>query len=92
MWTDGRLSGDPPTVDLVHIEAELALLYRGDRQSWSGVVDPDRSLPADPLADPAAAWRLIRSVLDAVHEVAGDLPADGSAALPGADSTRRGGR
>jgi hypothetical protein len=69
-WTDGKLSGDPPTVDLVQVEAELARLHPGDRQSWSHVVDPQQSLPADPLA----TWRLIQSVLDTVQSGEGDLP------------------
>jgi hypothetical protein len=80
-WADGQLSGDPPTVDLVRVEAELARLHPGDRQSWSHIVDPDQSLPADPLADPAAVWRLIVSVLDTVQAGNGDLPAEAVAAL-----------
>jgi hypothetical protein len=80
-WADGHLSGDPPTVDLVHVEAELASLHPGDRQSWSAVVDPDQSLPPDPLADPVASWRLIRSVLDTVQSGEGDLPAEAMQAL-----------
>jgi hypothetical protein len=80
-WTDGTLSGDPPTVDLVEVEAELAGLNPHDRQSWSQVVDPDHSLPADPLSDPVASWRLIRSVLDTVQSADGDLPAEAAAAL-----------
>jgi hypothetical protein len=85
-WTDGQLSGDPPTIDLVQVEAELARLHPHDRLSWSQVVDPDHSLPVDPLAEPVACWRLIRSVLDSVHSGEGDLPAEAQAAM------RRGGR
>lgn len=80
-WTDGKLSGDPPTVDLVQVEAELVGLHPGDRQSWSHVVDPQRSLPADPLADPVATWRLIQSVFDTVQSGEGDLPEEAVAAL-----------
>jgi hypothetical protein len=80
-WTDGTLSGDPPTVDLVEIEAELAALHPHDRQSWSQVVDPEHSLPVNPLSDPAATWRLIRSVLDTVQSADGDLPAGAAEAL-----------
>lgn len=80
-WTDGKLSGDPPTVDLLQVEAELARLHAGDRQSWSHFVDPDQSLPADPLADPASVWRLVNSVFDAVQSGEGDLPAEAVAML-----------
>lgn len=80
-WADGKLSGDPPTVDLVELEAELVAVNRRDRQSWSHVVDPDGDLPQDPLLDPTAAWRLIRSVLDTVQTGSGDLPAEAAALL-----------
>ena len=80
-WSDGQLSGDPPTVDLVQVEAELAQLHPHDRLSWSQVVDPDHTLPADPLADRSASWRLIRSVLDTVHSGDGDLPAEAATAV-----------
>lgn len=85
-WTDGTLSGDPPTVDLVQVEAELACLHQEDRLSWARLVDPESRLPADPVADPAACWQLIRSVLDTVQSGEGDLPPEAVAAL------RRGGR
>lgn len=80
-WTDGKLAGDPPTVDLVEVEAELAGLHTHDRLSWAQVVDPESKLPADPLADPAAAWQLITSVLDTVQSAEGDLPAEAAAVL-----------
>jgi len=80
-WTDGKLSGDPPTVDLIQVEAELAHLNPNDRQSWSHFVDPYRELPEDPLADPSATWRLIKSVLDNVQAGEGDLPAEAAELL-----------
>jgi hypothetical protein len=80
-WTDGKLSGDPPSVDLVQIEAELVALNPHDRLSWAAVMDPGHSLPADPLADPVATWRLIESVLDNVQSGEGDLPAEAAAAI-----------
>lgn len=72
-WSDGALSGDPPTVDLVQIEAELAVLHPQDRQSWSKVGGYG-SLPENPLLDPDAAWLLIVSVLDVVSHGEGNLP------------------
>lgn len=73
-WTGGKLDGDPPTVDLVTIEAELAKLHPGDRQSWSYLSYANDTLTEDPLADPTSAWRLIRSVVDTIRTVEGDAP------------------
>lgn len=87
-WNDGTLSGDPPTVDLMQVEAELARLHPEDRLSWARLVDPDGSLPAEPLADPVACWRLIRSVLDTVQSGEGDLPPEAAAALRGGGRSR----
>ena len=75
-WTDGTLTGDPPTVDLLHVEAELVRVNEDDHLAWSYVVDPHQSLQGDPLTEPAAAWRLIRSVFDTIQSGEGDLPAD----------------
>jgi hypothetical protein len=74
-WTDGVLTGDPPTLDLLAIEAELTALHTGDRHSWAAVTDPQGILPADSLRDPEGAWTLIASVLDSVTAGDGDLPA-----------------
>lgn len=73
-WTDGDLSGDPPTVDLVHVEAELAVLHPDDAHSWSAVQQYG-ALREKPLEDPEIAWHLISSVLDTVAAVDGDIPA-----------------
>lgn len=73
-WTDGVLSGDPPTVDLVQVEAELVTVFPEDLRTWGHHVDPDGTMPRAPLADPTAAWRLICSVLDTISEAEGDLP------------------
>ena len=73
-WTDGVLTGDPPTLDLLIIEAELASLPGRDRHSWATVADPQGTLPADPLRDPDAAWTLIASVFDSITAGEGDLP------------------
>jgi hypothetical protein len=72
-WTDGEISGDPPTVDLVHVEVELAALNPGDCHSWRQVGGYGE-LPDNPLRDPDMAWRLIASVLDTVTKAEGDLP------------------
>lgn len=80
-WTDGVLTGDPPTLDLLAVEAELTALHPGDRHSWAAVTDPLGGLPADPLRDPDGAWTLIASVLDSVTAGDGDLPAGAAARL-----------
>lgn len=80
-WTDGVLTGDPPTLDLLAVEAELASLHAGDRHSWAAVTDPQGTLPADPLRDPDGAWTLIASVLDSVTAGDGDLPEGAAARL-----------
>jgi len=67
-WDGGSLSGDPPTIDLIEIEIELAFVAQGDpnvARSGSPLADSD----CDALADPQAALRLIRRVLDRVTEI-----------------------
>lgn len=76
-WTDGAISGDPPTVDLIHVEAELAVLNPDDSHSWNAVRQYG-ALRANPLQDPDVAWHLIASVLDTVTAVEGDRPAASS--------------
>lgn len=73
-WADGVLSGDPPTVDLVEVEAELARLHPDDAQSWSHL-NRFGTMSTSPINDPDESWRLISSVLDTVVAVEGDAPA-----------------
>jgi hypothetical protein len=72
-WTDGVVSGDPPTVDLIQVEAELAALHPGDAQSWNRVAGFGE-LGATPLNDADSAWKIISSVLDTVSSVEGEAP------------------
>lgn len=72
-WTDGRLGGDPPTVDLVTVEAELVALNPTGRHTWARLA-VGGDLVDDPLADPSATWLLIKSVFDSISEVDGDPP------------------
>jgi hypothetical protein len=76
-WTDGRVGGDPPTVDLIEVEAQLATIGAADERfsAWFSERYGDAP-PPDPLADPSAAWRLIANVIDVVNEVEGDAPAE----------------
>lgn len=82
-WTDGTLSGDPPTVDLLQVEAELAGMHPYDDKSWARQAYPEGRLPSDPISDPNGAWTLIASVLDTVTAGEGDLPDGAVAALAG---------
>lgn len=75
-WSDGKLTGDPPTVDFVELEAEMAGLYPDDPNSMASQFYGEADMSGDPLADAASAWRLIESVLDSVTTVEGDAPPD----------------
>lgn len=72
-WADGHMSGDPPTIDLLEVEAEMIALNPGDRQSWGPLTALDK-LPPNPLDDPAAAFVLMHSVFDTISGTEGDTP------------------
>ncbi|HVW45135.1 MAG TPA: hypothetical protein VHC18_27675 [Amycolatopsis sp.] len=74
-WTDGRLTGDPPTVDLLYTQAELVQVVHADAVAARAFPDL-AALPADPLADAASAYRLIAHVFDTIRDTTGDVPAD----------------
>ncbi len=67
-WHRGTLSGDPPTVDLVEVEVELALTALTDPLV---VRSASSSAPAHvvTLDDPQDALALVRRVFDRVFEV-----------------------
>lgn len=75
-WSDGRLTGDPPTVDLILTEAEnVASIHHDDHAAKAY---PElHALPAEPLAAPNPAHLLIAHVLDNIHETTGDVPPGG---------------
>ncbi|MCW2722458.1 hypothetical protein [Pseudonocardia sp.] len=70
-WTDGALTGDPPTVDLLHTQAELVAVLHGDPHAANAYPELV-ALPEDPLTDSRAAYRLVVHVLDSVRETTGD--------------------
>lgn len=72
-WTDGVLSGDFPTVDLVLAEAELAPVVHVDGYAARALPDLG-DLTDSPLRDAATAYRLIVRVLDNVRETIGEVP------------------
>ncbi len=68
-WHHGSLTGDPPTVDLVEVEAELLVIGATDalaRRSGLAVEPPATGTLLD---DGQAAFAVIRRVLDRVLDV-----------------------
>lgn len=69
-WSPGALDGDPPTVDLVLAELEIAQACTGD-----GMSDPQLSAllsgSGDPLGDPHVSYALLERVFDTIRDVEG---------------------
>lgn len=63
-WVLGRLSGDPPTVDLIEVEAAVQGELHGDPLASRAI-----AARLDPLSDPVHACQLVCSVIDRVDEV-----------------------
>ena len=59
-WSAGQLVGDPPTVDLIEVEADLAAVTAGDMSPSGG---------AEVLADPSRVYGLCNAVIDRVLEI-----------------------
>ncbi len=72
-WTDGRLTGDPPTVDLLLTEAELVASIHHDDHA-ARTYPELRNLPTEPLAEPGAAYQLIAHILDNIRDTTGEVP------------------
>lgn len=72
-WTDGTLTGDPPTVDLLEVQAEIADTMHGDEHA-ARAFPALAALPPDPLTDPASAYHLIVHVFDTVRQTEGAAP------------------
>jgi hypothetical protein len=67
-WDQGSVRGDPPTIDLIEMELELAVVGSKDPNFTSaGLLMSDGE--GDVLADPERALGLIRRVLDRVTEI-----------------------
>lgn len=67
-WTNGELSGDPPTVDAIEVEAEIASFSADDRMAQRTT-----SMAAkDPLADALSAALLVCHVIDRVSDISPD--------------------
>jgi hypothetical protein len=71
-WTNGVLAGDPPTIDLVEVEADLTRAAKDDpyvaRTMGSTITGHGRDL----LDAPESALVLIRRVIDRVTEIVPD--------------------
>ncbi|WP_300019163.1 hypothetical protein [Pseudonocardia sp.] len=72
-WTDGTLTGDPPTVDLLEVQADIADTMHGDDHA-ARAFPALAALPPHPLADPSSAYRLIIHVFDSVRQTEGAVP------------------
>jgi hypothetical protein len=71
-WSPGELAGDPPTVDLVLAELEIARACADNDEDTfrdSGLTALVAGAGEDPLADPDTAYALAERVLDAVREI-----------------------
>lgn len=68
-WDHGTITGDPPTVDLLLVEAELAGVAVGDRLLERAGMTPGT---VSPLIDAASAVTFICSAIDRVTEVTPD--------------------
>jgi hypothetical protein len=64
-WTRGELSGDPPTVDAVAVEAEIASFSGSDRLAQRSTSMAGK----DPLADVLSTARLVCQVIDRVSDI-----------------------
>jgi hypothetical protein len=80
-WAEGgTITGDPPTVDLLHTQAEMLSTLRNDNIGMRAYPELAQENPTNPLDDPATAHRLIAHVLDSIRDAYGDLPEDTSTA------------
>jgi len=74
-WTEGGLlSGDPPTVDMLYVQADIVRLLHRDGIGARAFPELVRETSEDPLSKPESAHRLILQVLDSVRESTGDVP------------------
>lgn len=68
-WVEGKLDGDPPTVDLIEEEVELALTNREDMLVYDHYLDDlIRKCQSYPLADPAVTYYIVTRVIDTIRE------------------------
>lgn len=79
-WSPGRFDGDPPTVDLLLAEVEIARACAGDRFCEPELASIMSGAAGDPLHDPRASFALVERVLNLVRKVEAE-PASLQAAL-----------
>lgn len=68
-WTGGALSGDPPTCDLIEVQADVVSGGLADPALHNRFESLYGTLPERPLAEPVAAYRVMTRVFDTVREV-----------------------
>lgn len=85
-WTEGGiLTGDPPTVDLLYVQAEVLDSLRDDAIGVRAYPDLVRDTVMNPLTDSSSAHHLITYLLDSIRETSGDHPEHASSELPRTD-------
>ncbi|HVU72671.1 MAG TPA: hypothetical protein VHE83_06905 [Mycobacteriales bacterium] len=79
-WAHGQLSGDPPTVDLVEVEAEVVEMSSLDpfRQRDGSVPAAPDGPEGHPLERADTALALIRRVVDRITRVTVVAPGPGA--------------
>lgn len=68
-WTEGELAGDPPTIDLMLVEAEAGIENMHDPMLEPSWAERCGRVAGDPLADPAFVRALIDRVFNNVREI-----------------------
>lgn len=71
-WSPGSLRGDPPTVDLMLAELEIAAACHGDPVCDLSLAAIAGDCGTSPLHDPCTAYALAERVLDSIREVAAE--------------------
>lgn len=71
-WSPGSLRGDPPTVDLMLAELEIAAACHEDPVCDPSLVAIAGDGGTSPLHDPAAAYALAERILDSIREIAAE--------------------
>ena len=79
-WSPGHFGGDPPTVELLLAEVEIAQASTGDYICEPGLASILSRAAGNPLHDPEASYALVERVLDAVRNIEAE-PADLQATL-----------
>lgn len=75
-WSCGAFEGDPPTIDLVEMEAEMIATSQADVHLGFATGGDAETLSEESVSDPVGAFALIQRVVDRILEVSVD-PVEG---------------